>query len=254
MPVLGKVARSATVAGLAILIMAGCGGSGGQGDGTATGAVDPTVTASSQVPDLQSDGFVTRAASYLQTHNATLTVDGVRVDRRIWATVMVAEAQHDGLAAFHAAMEAKKPPPLSDNPTMDMPNPGTARYAQKAAAALLLRHLLAVAAPKAHITVSAADVNAAVAQEQRVAASTPAQQLGLPPGADRSYFSSPAYRSAVKRLMLEGAMRRHVLATTAGDTDATKLATWARGRLNPHSISLTGVPGLDLSNLAADLA
>jgi hypothetical protein len=81
----------------------------------------------------------------------------------------------------------------------------------------------------------------------------PAEQLGLPPGADRRYFSSPAYRSAVQRLMLEEAMRRHVLATMAGETDAAKLATWARGRLKPHSISLTGVPGLDLANLAADL-
>jgi hypothetical protein len=57
----------------------------------------------------------------------------------------------------------------------------------------------------------------------------------------------------VQRLMLETAMRRHVLGTTAGETDAAKLATWVRGQLNPHSISLTGVRGLDLSNLAADL-
>jgi hypothetical protein len=222
MPVMGNMALSATVACLAILIMAGCGGNSGRGVGTATGAVDPTLTASSQLPDLQSDSFVARAVSYLQSHNATLTVDGIRVDRRSWATVMVADAQHDGLAAFHAAMEAKNPPPLSYNPSVDMPNPAAARYAQKAAVALLLHHLLAVAAPKAHVTVSAVAVNAAVARQQRVAVSTPLDQLGLPPGADRSYFSSPAYRSALQRFMLEEAMRRHVLATTAGETDTAK--------------------------------
>jgi hypothetical protein len=194
-----------------------------------------TLPPSQPVTDSEVATLRSQAKSYLTSIKASLTMDGTALPLDVWAQTMVNEAQHASAVAAKAAQSTSQPV---------IPNPGTSTYSQKAAAQLCLRFLLDTEAPLAGITVTDAQVNTLVIQQQSATANAPAGQqgYGLTP-------SSPSYANAIRQMLLEDGMRKHVLATTAGSTSAEQLATWMTSVMPKHNVATTGIPPMTYSNL-----
>jgi len=185
----------------------------------AQNANPPPITLPPNKP-LDPTTLIANAQQYLTGVRAKLTMDGKVLPSNIWATVMVAEAQHDGMKKWQKQIQAGT---ATGGPST--PNPGALKYAQKAAAQLALKHLLATEVTPAVAAAAAADPQLSAMEQMTTASAAQVQQI-----------------------VTESNMKQSVLATTAGSTDTDKLATWMQTVLPRHQIVVKGIT-VDFSQL-----